>query len=545
MSHVASTTTTIKYDSGYGLTNHTFDMIHSLDEINLFLMDMAQHENVTLTSIGETYEQRDIYALTIGMNNDSNYQVIECGIHAREWISPAFCQMFIYELLYGNYQALLVNARWIIIPVANPDGYVYTGSHSPGYRLNNDTDPDDSSSQLDQYGECKWYNEETHEDYPCGWRKNRAKTTNDSFPDDRDCAIGVDLNRNHDFLWQSAWSDYNARCDETYQGAGAADQAEIEAKENYFNDKWDQIDVYFAIHSAADCIYIPYGFGPDGEGFDYDYYSSSSYSSSSYDYEQQNYTNHDDMRELALNMIEYMKRHPLDITDNIINNAQRIENDRAKSDRTYTSEYQIKIEPELCGWASGVVGAGDDWAKTKGATYAFTFELPPHDGNFHPPPHFILAWISQYMRSLEASYLLIAESKDFDDFVSQLPELLDANIIVKETFIQEHRGKLGFLGFIGLIGFVLSAHYGRKTKKVEKKLEKAEERLSVMRTTMMSVHPDLKHLKATKDPTLDANDNWEVEVMQPYFQRLSQLPVMQAAATEDSDDARKRQSTIL
>ena len=144
------------YDIGYGPANHSLDVIHSPDEIYLFLHDMAQHESVTLfESIGTTYENRPIYALTISDNQTANYQVLECGAHAREWISPAFCQMFIYELLYGNYQHLRNDTRWIIMPLLNPDGYAFTGSHAPGYRFN-ETAGDSDASQLDEYGDCKW-----------------------------------------------------------------------------------------------------------------------------------------------------------------------------------------------------------------------------------------------------------------------------------------------------------------------------------------------------------------------------------------------------
>ena len=36
--------------------------------------------------------------LTIGSSTDNPIILIDCGIHAREWISPAFCQCFINEV---------------------------------------------------------------------------------------------------------------------------------------------------------------------------------------------------------------------------------------------------------------------------------------------------------------------------------------------------------------------------------------------------------------------------------------------------------------
>ena len=34
-------------------SNHSFDVVHSLEDIYLFLHDMAMHENVTIETIGQ------------------------------------------------------------------------------------------------------------------------------------------------------------------------------------------------------------------------------------------------------------------------------------------------------------------------------------------------------------------------------------------------------------------------------------------------------------------------------------------------------------
>ena len=47
---------------------------------------------------------------------------MDCGIHAREWVSPAFCLYAIDQLVED--QALLDLYDFYIIPVANPDGYI-------------------------------------------------------------------------------------------------------------------------------------------------------------------------------------------------------------------------------------------------------------------------------------------------------------------------------------------------------------------------------------------------------------------------------------
>ena len=65
------------------------------------------------------------------------YHVVECTAHAREWISPAFCQLLLYELLYGNYQHMRQSAKWLFIPMLNPDGYAYTKTSTTNDFLEN------------------------------------------------------------------------------------------------------------------------------------------------------------------------------------------------------------------------------------------------------------------------------------------------------------------------------------------------------------------------------------------------------------------------
>ena len=47
--------------------------------------------------------------------------------NAREWISPATVTFILRELVTNPVYSHLVDMfHWIIIPVLNPDGYVYT-----------------------------------------------------------------------------------------------------------------------------------------------------------------------------------------------------------------------------------------------------------------------------------------------------------------------------------------------------------------------------------------------------------------------------------
>ena len=57
---------------------------------------------MTLKTIGQSHEGRDIYRLDIG-DTSLPTMVVDCGIHAREWASPAFCLYMINELINGDY----------------------------------------------------------------------------------------------------------------------------------------------------------------------------------------------------------------------------------------------------------------------------------------------------------------------------------------------------------------------------------------------------------------------------------------------------------
>nr|CAG4649078.1 EOG090X00QE [Scapholeberis mucronata]SVE93443.1 EOG090X00QE [Scapholeberis mucronata] len=106
---------------------------------------------------------------------------IDGGIHAREWISPAFTTWLIHELVenYAAHPQYVDNIDWYIMPVINPDGYRYT------FALNGD--------RL--------------------WRKNRA-------PNPGGLCIGTDLNRNFGFHWNEGGSSV-VPCIDTYHGGSA------------------------------------------------------------------------------------------------------------------------------------------------------------------------------------------------------------------------------------------------------------------------------------------------------------------------------------
>ena len=88
-------------------TGFAFDQYHNLAELNAHYSGIV-HPNYRLSTIGTTHEGRDIHRVDIRRNFDNSKPkiVVDCGIHAREWASPAFCVYLIDQLLNGDYTAL-------------------------------------------------------------------------------------------------------------------------------------------------------------------------------------------------------------------------------------------------------------------------------------------------------------------------------------------------------------------------------------------------------------------------------------------------------
>jgi murein tripeptide amidase MpaA len=103
---------------------HTLDSIYSwLDEI------IAADGRVSGVVGGTTFENRQIRGVKITFSAGKPVVFVECGIHAREWISPATCTFLINELLASTnaaFRRVANSFEWHIFPSTNPDGYVFT-----------------------------------------------------------------------------------------------------------------------------------------------------------------------------------------------------------------------------------------------------------------------------------------------------------------------------------------------------------------------------------------------------------------------------------
>uniref|UniRef100_H2ZHG5 Peptidase M14 domain-containing protein n=1 Tax=Ciona savignyi TaxID=51511 RepID=H2ZHG5_CIOSA len=129
---------------------------------------VATYSFISQVNVGSSYEGRVINALklTRGISQKPQF-VIDCGLHSREWVAPASCLQALAEAPAGSAEYNILNAIEIyVIPIANPDGYVYTWS-------------DDRM-----------------------WRKTRS--------DNGKFCLGVDPNRNWDINWSDVASGSSA-----------------------------------------------------------------------------------------------------------------------------------------------------------------------------------------------------------------------------------------------------------------------------------------------------------------------------------------------
>uniref|UniRef100_A0A8C2YDQ6 Carboxypeptidase O n=2 Tax=Coturnix japonica TaxID=93934 RepID=A0A8C2YDQ6_COTJA len=204
--------------------SYNYTQYHPMKEIYTWMAQIQQNnsELVTQHYLGETVENQTIYYLQISQPSDKTKKIIwmDCGIHAREWISPAFCQWFVKEILQ-NYESdpkikkFLENLDLYILPVLNIDGYIYS-----------------------------WETERL-------WRKNRSPHMNGT-------CYGTDLNRNFNSSWGTVGASYNCSS-EIFCGTGPESEPETKAVVQLIERKKSDILCFLTIHSYGQYILTPYG----------------------------------------------------------------------------------------------------------------------------------------------------------------------------------------------------------------------------------------------------------------------------------------------
>lgn len=114
---------------------HTFDEIMAwMDQLLVTYPDI-----LTDVQIGYSVEGRPLRGLKLSKAEGNKAILIEANTHAREWITSATATHFLNELLTSTDANMvqLSNAYdWIVIPVHNPDGYVYSFETNRMWRKN-------------------------------------------------------------------------------------------------------------------------------------------------------------------------------------------------------------------------------------------------------------------------------------------------------------------------------------------------------------------------------------------------------------------------
>ncbi|XP_026689328.1 carboxypeptidase B-like [Diaphorina citri] len=124
----------------HNISNSSNGSIQNQIRINSYLKHIARiyGHKVNVSTIGETIEGRPIQAVKISHGGVGNpIIVLDGGIHAREWIAPATV-LYVLQQLVENPEnfPMFRKVDWILIPMLNPDGYVYSMTKDRMWRKN-------------------------------------------------------------------------------------------------------------------------------------------------------------------------------------------------------------------------------------------------------------------------------------------------------------------------------------------------------------------------------------------------------------------------
>ncbi|XP_078147102.1 carboxypeptidase O-like [Centroberyx gerrardi] len=200
---------------------------HPMPEITTWMAQLiTDHPDVvSRVPYGETYEKREISLLKVGISTGVKKKAIwmDCGIHAREWISPAFCQYFVRQILQTyktdpKVNEMMKNMDFYVTPVLNVDGYIYSWR--------------DNTTRL--------------------WRKSRSPG-----PAGCDC-YGTDLNRNFNANWGTVGVSTDC-CSNVYCGTKPLSESEAQAVTYFVEQRKEDLLCFLTIHSYSQLLLVPYG----------------------------------------------------------------------------------------------------------------------------------------------------------------------------------------------------------------------------------------------------------------------------------------------
>ncbi|KAI0382362.1 hypothetical protein F5Y04DRAFT_53594 [Hypomontagnella monticulosa] len=210
-----------------------YDSYHDyVDHIQYFEeLHRAFPNNSELISSGTSYQGRDIFGLHLwGVAGPGKPAVLYHGnVHAREWITSPVVEYITFQLVNGynngdnRTRSILDRYDFYIVPIVNPDGFVY-------------------SQTTDRL-----------------WRKNRQPppaTANQS-------CVGRDINRNWEFAWDANPLGASTNpCSQSYKGEAPSDTPENQGLDKLVRQLRDSagIKLYIDWHSYGQYILSPFGY---------------------------------------------------------------------------------------------------------------------------------------------------------------------------------------------------------------------------------------------------------------------------------------------
>ncbi len=224
---------TAYYASRLGDKGANFGVYHTYSEATQWLDDLhAQYPQVVSAkwSLGQSHEGRDIWCIRVSDNPETDEpdeaEVEIDGLHhAREVMASEMTLMFVEYLAsrYGTDPVVthLLDTREIyVVPIVNPDGFVYNETIAP-----------DGGGM---------------------WRKNRR--------DNGDGTFGVDPNRNYPYEWDGPGSSTDPSSD-VYRGPAPGSEPEVQALMGLINAHAFVTSMSF--HSYSGMTLYPWGYTTD------------------------------------------------------------------------------------------------------------------------------------------------------------------------------------------------------------------------------------------------------------------------------------------
>jgi murein tripeptide amidase MpaA len=216
--------------SAYAVPSETwFTTYHSYADHIQFLRDLqgaftTQSEIITSGASVGGRALTGIHIWGSGGKGSKPAVLFHGTVHAREWISTMTVEYMAWQLLtkYSSdtsVKALVDKFDFYIMPIVNPDGFVYTQTND---RL---------------------------------WRKNRQTVSSSS-------CVGRDINRNWPYKWEVPGGASTNPCSETYKGQAANDAPETKGLVSQVTSLKASrgIRLYIDFHSYGQYILWPYGY---------------------------------------------------------------------------------------------------------------------------------------------------------------------------------------------------------------------------------------------------------------------------------------------